>query len=121
MRRNKYGATKVVKDGHTFASKAEARRYDELKLLERAKEIWGLAVHPARYPLIVNGITVGHYTPDFEYCRNGAYGQFELVTEDVKGRAARDWPLRKKVFQACYKREVTEIRSQKKQRVRRAA
>lgn len=121
MRRNKYGATKVVKDGHIFASKAEAKRYDELRLLERAKQIWALAVHPARYPLIVNGVTVGHYTPDFEYCRNDAQGEFELVTEDVKGTHARDWPLRKKVFQACYKRQVTEIRSQKKRRARRVA
>jgi hypothetical protein len=110
-RANKYGAKKVEKDGFTFASKAEARRYDDLKLLQQAGQIWSLRVHPQRYPLIVNGQTVGHYTPDFEYCQTTGTGEPELVTEDVKGRAARDWPLRKRLFAALYGRQVREIRN----------
>lgn len=45
-RRNKFNAVKVEADGYTFDSKAEHRRYCELKLLERAGEIDRLTVHP---------------------------------------------------------------------------
>ena len=45
-RRAKYGNTKVKVDGITFDSKAEARRYGELKLLERAGEITSMELQP---------------------------------------------------------------------------
>lgn len=38
---NKYGAKKTVVDGVTFDSKAEARRYQQLKLMQQAGEIIG--------------------------------------------------------------------------------
>ena len=43
---SKYGAIRTTVDGVTFASKAEARRYAELKLLEQAGEIKGLELQP---------------------------------------------------------------------------
>ena len=39
MKRNKFAATKTVIDGLTFDSKAEARRWVELQLLEKAGAI----------------------------------------------------------------------------------
>ena len=44
--RSKYGNQKVALDGHTFDSRAEARRYQELHLLLAAGEITDLVVHP---------------------------------------------------------------------------
>jgi hypothetical protein len=54
-RRSKY-RNKLVKDGgETFGSKAEHRRWMELKLLEKAREITNLKAHP-RFPIVVNGV-----------------------------------------------------------------
>lgn len=111
-RANKYGAKPTEVDGIRFASKAEAKRYSELKLLERAGRIRDLKLH-VEYPLIVNGEKVGKYTCDSEYIEPGPAGD-ELVTEDVKGRAARDWPLRKRLFAALYGRKVREIKNGRK-------
>ena len=41
-RGNKYGASKVTVDGVTFDSKKEARRWQELKILEKAGKITNL-------------------------------------------------------------------------------
>ena len=43
---SKYNAKRVKRDGYTFDSKAEAKRYWELKQLEKAQEIAFLEVHP---------------------------------------------------------------------------
>lgn len=81
----KYNNKKTVIDGITFDSKAEARRYTELKILERAGEISNLEDH-VKYELqpkfkrgkkTIQAIT---YEADFRYIENGA-----VVLEDVKG------------------------------------
>lgn len=97
-RTNKFSAVRMVVDGIAFDSRAEARRYGELKLLERAKQIVGLAVHP-RYALHVDGTLVGHYKPDFGYRESG-----RAVVEDVKSGPTRteSYVFRAKVFRACY-------------------
>jgi dsDNA-binding SOS-regulon protein len=63
---SKYGAVRTEVDGISFASKKEARRYSELKLLERAGEIADLQLQP-RFPLTVNGVRVCTYVADFQY------------------------------------------------------
>ena len=45
-RKGKYGAIKTVVDGITFDSRAEAKRYGELKSLERGGDIIMLGCHP---------------------------------------------------------------------------
>jgi hypothetical protein len=92
----KFGARKVTLDGIEFASQAEANRYSQLKLLERAREIKALGVHP-KYPLKVNGVLIGVYTADFTYFEGG-----RQVTEDVKGIVTPEASLRMRVFMACY-------------------
>ena len=98
---NKYNAVRVRQDGHTFDSKAEHRRYCELRLLERAGAITDLVVHPRfdllpatawngkRYPAV-------RFTPDFQYREDG-----RMVVEDVKGGKAtqtRDFKLRLRLW-----------------------
>jgi len=92
----KYGARKVELDGHTFASAAEAKRYGELKWLERAGDIKALTVHP-RFPLTINGVTIGHYTGDFLYYSGG-----RKTLEDVKGTITAEASLRLRVFKALH-------------------
>lgn len=93
---NKFGAQKVELDGHTFDSRAEANRYAQLKLLERARDIKALGVHPT-YFLMINGTTIGSYKPDFAYFEGG-----RKIAEDVKGMITPEASLRMRVFMACY-------------------
>lgn len=103
---NKYHATVTHRHGITFRSKGEANRYDELRLQELAGEITDLEYEPESYPLVVNGIKITSYRPDYRYRENGV-----LVVEDFKSSAtarARDWPIRKKLMRALYGIEIRE-------------
>ena len=93
---SKFGARKVTIDGIAFASQAEGNRYSQLKLLERAREIKALGVHP-KYPLKVNGVVIGVYTADFAYFEGG-----RQIVEDVKGMITSEASLRMRVFMAIY-------------------
>ena len=99
---SKYGAVAVCEDGHRFASKAEARRYRELKALAAAGEIADLELQP-RYPLEVNGRKIGAYVGDFRYCRGGV-----TILEDVKGVKTPVYRLKKKLVAALYGIEILE-------------
>lgn len=107
MSGSKYGNKKVTEDGYTFDSKAEYRRYKDLKLMRDAGSITALEVHP-RYPLEVNGVMVSRYTPDFRYREKDG----TLMVEDVKGGQATKteaYRLRKKLMLALYDITVHEI------------
>ena len=103
MRPTKYRNKPTEVDGIKFASKAEARRYSDLKLLERAGEISDLKLQP-RYPLTVNGLLVCTYVADFDYVEAR---DERTVTEDVKGVKTKDFIIKAKLFHALYGREVT--------------
>jgi len=75
---------------HTFDSRAEARRYDALRLKMKAGFISELRVHE-RFPLYANGKSLGYYEADFTYVIPGQ----GVVCEDVKGGTATDTPLSK--------------------------
>ena len=47
MKASKYKNVWTTVDGIKFQSKAEARRYSQLKLLEKAGEVFDLALQPA--------------------------------------------------------------------------
>jgi hypothetical protein len=101
--RNKYGAVPTEIDGRRFDSLAEAARYGELLLRERAGEITGLRVHP-RYPLTVEGEQVAVYEADFWYSEGG-----RPVVEDVKGVRTAAYKLKARLFRALYGLEIREI------------
>lgn len=108
MRPSKYRNVRTEVDGITFASKAEARRYQELKLLERAGKISGLKLQP-RYPLNAeDGTKIATYVADFEYLSefNG-----RTYTEDVKGVETPAFRLKSKLFEAQYGRKIVLIKS----------
>lgn len=113
MRINKYGNKKTKVDGHTFDSKAEARRYGELKLMQRAGLIKHLKLQP-RYR-IQDGFSNGEgkrvrpisYVADFEYID---LQKNDVVIEDVKGKKTQVYNLKKKIFEKKYHpRVITEI------------
>jgi len=93
LSRHKYQAQPTTVDGIRFASKKEARRYSELKLLERAGEIRDLELQP-RYPMgtdadpvlirskgYPNGRRVT-YVADFRYYDTR---EARVIVEDTKG------------------------------------
>lgn len=94
---SKYGNKRVRVDGYDFDSKAEAKRYAELRLLQRAGNIKTLSVHP-RFPLEVNGVVVTVYEGDFQYWLDGTHS----VVEDVKGSPTRLFKLKEKMMKAAY-------------------
>lgn len=104
----KYGAIPTTVDGYRFASRAEARRYAELRLMALTGEIAGLELHP-RFQLVVNGQSVGAYVADFAFT-DAATGR--RVVEDVKGgRATRTavYRLKRRLMLACHGIEITEV------------
>lgn len=99
----KYRNQRVEVDGIAFASKKEARRYAELKLLERAGEICALQLQ-VRYPLKVLGQLVTTYVADFQYV--DADG---LVVEDVKGFRTDLYKVKAKLFKAVVGFPIREV------------
>lgn len=109
-RSHKYGAKLTTVDGIRFSSKAEAKRYQELKLLEKAGEIHGLVLQP-RYPLwAVNPegrrAIVGHYVADFAYLDK----RDQQVIEDVKGVRTAIYRWKRKHFEFQDDAKITEVR-----------
>jgi hypothetical protein len=94
---SKYRATAVTVDGIRFASKHEAKVYSGLKIRERAKDIFELKLQP-RFPLVVNGVTVGTYVADFSF--KDRDGSLHII--DAKGVRTPVYKLKKKVFEACF-------------------
>ncbi len=82
--RSKYGNHRLWIDGKRFDSQAEATRFRELQLLERAGEIEVLLHHP-RFALVVNGVKIGTYEADAGYIDHGAeYGSPSLNPASVQ-------------------------------------
>jgi Protein of unknown function (DUF1064) len=114
---SKYHAEKVTLDGITFASKAEAKRYIELRALQAAGKIFRLELQP-RYRLCAwtNGEDVevpelGHYIADFRYCNHaGCHCAWGCTVEDVKGFKTPLYRWKKKHVEAQYGITVREIR-----------
>lgn len=112
---NKYGARKVKFDGQTFDSQLEARRYSQLKLLQRAGEISDLQLQ-VRFPLFAgdqpilirskgypNGRQLS-YVADFVYQEGG-----QQVIEDAKGRRTPEFKI-KVALMECMGHQVRETR-----------
>ena len=106
-KRPRYGRAKRIEhDGHTFDSEREFKRYQRLKIEQLAGEITGLMVHP-HFVLMVNGVPVYAYTPDFLYHRKGIE-----VVEDVKSKGTRkkdSWPIIQRLWLAVKGYALTEV------------
>ena len=119
-RRHKYGAKPTEVDGIRFASTKEAKRYQELKLLERAGEIINLELQP-RFELLVplpkghpdagtRLKCVGTYIADFAYTEPGYRPLLDRrVVEDVKGFKTPLYRWKKKHVEAQYDITIREV------------
>lgn len=107
-RPNKYRAIRTTVDGIAFASKAEAARYSELKLLLGAGRVRNLELQPA-FQIVVNGVRVGKYLADFRYEQRVGAG-WRTVVEDVKGVETALYRLKAKLVRALYGVEIVLVR-----------
>lgn len=86
---SKYHNKRCEVDGISFMSQGEARRYSELKLLEKAKQIQGLQLQ-VKIPLYAKI----NYIADFVYYENG-----KKVIEDFKGFRTSVYKIKKKLIE----------------------
>lgn len=101
---NKYGAKKSqCLHGHTHDSTKEAKRCNELHLLERAGHITHLVVQP-QFLFQIDGRQIKHdngrrvgMKPDFQYFEGD-----KNIVEDVKGFKTAEYTLRKAIFKALF-------------------
>jgi hypothetical protein len=102
---SKYHSTKTVVDGITFDSKAEAKRYGELLLLQKAGEIRELELQPEYvlvYPFVYQGKKYCgvKYRADFRYrIIRGIQG---IIVEDVKGHRTALYQVKKQMLLSKY-------------------
>ena len=101
---NKFNAISTTVDGIKFPSLKEARRWGELRLLERAGEIRNLR-RQVKIPLIGQAAPLKtrtgramKMTVDFAY-EDSRLGWAEVL-EDSKGMPTRDYEVRRAVVQA---------------------
>lgn len=110
MRRNKFNARKTVVDGITFDSAREARKWSELKHLEKAGHIANLE-RQVRFDLAIDGCPIlirsegypkgrkAKFTVDFAYTDTKLGKRVFL---DAKGVATEAYRLRKGIVEAMF-------------------
>ena len=103
---SKYGNTKIRVDGRLFDSKAEAARWRELCLLERAGEITELE-RQVEYELIPKqkGERAVKYIADFRYVDH----EGKTVVEDTKGVRTPVYILKRKLLLWVHGIRVREV------------
>ena len=122
--RNKYQAIKTKVNGIEFDSRKEARRYQELLLLERAGAIHNLQMQvkyeliPVQHETYERFGTKGQklkdgkrllekecsYIADFVYEENG-----KLVVEDTKGVKTKDYIIKRKLMLWIHGIRIREV------------
>lgn len=118
---SKYNNRKVRRDGLTFDSKKEHKRYNELLLLEQAGEIANLRrqvkfvlIPTQREPSQIGtrgGVKKGKllerecsYIADFVYTENG-----KTVVEDTKGLRTKDYIIKRKLMLYVHNIRIREV------------
>jgi hypothetical protein len=118
---SKYHSRKVTRDGITFDSVKEAKRYSELLLLERAGAIQDLkrqvkfVLIPTQREPDTRGVRGGlikgkvielecSYVADFVYTENG-----KTVVEDTKGFKTKDYILKRKMMLHFHGIRIKEV------------
>jgi hypothetical protein len=118
---SKYHSRKVTRDGITFDSVKEAKRYSELLLLERAGAIQDLkrqvkfVLIPTQREPDTRGVRGGiikgkvlelecSYVADFVYTENG-----KTVVEDTKGFRTKDYVIKRKLMLSVHGIRIKEV------------
>jgi len=108
--KTKYHSRKVTIDGIIFDSQKEARRYSELRLLEKAGAIQNLRLQ-VKFELIppqrIGRRVVERacsYVADFVYEENG-----QKIVEDTKGVRTKDYIIKRKLMMWIHGIQIKEV------------
>lgn len=101
-KKSKFGNRKKVLDGITFDSTREARRYQDLVLMQKGGQI-NLLRRQVPYPIYIKGKKICDWLADFVYIQNGL-----VVVEDSKGHKTDIYKLKKKMVEAEYGFRIRE-------------
>jgi len=101
----KYRNERVATDDGTFDSKREHKRWGELQLLARAKEIVGLR-RQVTYRFEHNGVLIATYRADFVYRLAGSPVD---VVEDAKGFRTKDYLIKRQLMLAFHGIVIQEV------------
>lgn len=109
VRTDAVGKANRTVDNILFGSMKEAKRYHELKVLQRAGYIGGLNADKKqlRWNLEVNGQLICKYEADFAYIEAGPVPQ--KVVEDAKGAKTPEYRIKKKLMKAIHGIEIREV------------
>lgn len=102
---SKYGAKKVSFDGIEFDSTKEARRYQDLVLMQKAGQIRELR-RQVPFEVTLNGVHICKWIADFVYHEN-TY-ECPRVVEDCKGFKTDIYRLKKKLVEAKHGFKILE-------------
>ena len=107
---NKYHSKKITRDGMTFDSVKEYRRFCDLSLLERAGKITNLQ-RQVPFLLIPSQRIDGkvaeracNYIADFVYEKDG-----QQVVEDTKGFKTKDYIIKRKLMLHVHGIRIHEV------------
>jgi hypothetical protein len=107
---NKYHSKKITRDGMTFDSVKEYRRFCDLSLLERAGKITNLQ-RQVPFELIPSQRIDGkvaeracNYIADFVYEKDG-----QQVVEDTKGFKTKDYIIKRKLMLHVHGIRINEV------------
>lgn len=115
---SKYNSRKTTVGGFTFDSKKEAKRYLELKQMEKDGLIHNLQLQVPfelipSFEVVVDGKKRKRrkmeYIADFVYYINNV-----KVVEDVKGRKTEVYKIKKKIFEYKFKTTIKETQKNDK-------
>jgi hypothetical protein len=114
QKQNKYKNEKIEIDNIKFDSKKEAKRYLELKQLERAGVIYNLKLQvpfelQPSFKIGNKTIRAIIYVADFEYYTTDEFALYNHIIEDTKGFRTEVYKLKKKLFAYKYGFEISEV------------
>jgi hypothetical protein len=102
---SKYRAVRTLVGDTWFASRAEARYYGDLLILQRIGHYTRVELQP-RFDLVVNGVKVCSYVGDFSVVRPD--GEVQII--DCKGFLTPAYRIKRRLFEACMGFSITEVK-----------
>ena len=104
---NKHGAVQTSRGGLTFASKHEAKVWDDLLLRKLAGEFTHIQ-RQVNFPFVCDGVRVGSYKCDF-FCRKPSGEYVVMDAKSVHTRTLPGWKRTKMLMLSCYGFQIQEM------------
>jgi hypothetical protein len=98
----------TTSDNYRHASKRQASRWDDLRVMQRAGSIRNLR-REVPFDPNVKGVHVCNYIADHVYEERTREGLWLPIVEDVKGARTRLYLVKRALMLACYGVKIREV------------